>query len=218
MAQQPAWDAFSRGWPEAQVFNLLDDSLSADLMTEGVLTPSLSDRIVSLANYAAATGAVGSQTDGIVFTCSPFGPAIRKARAKLSIPVLLATEAALDVALDGGERIGLVAASADFILPHAADLEDMARRCGKTLQIKQCVPPGALGALKAGKREEYYSRVADAAAQLTDVDTLLFLQFSMAPAAQLVPRIEGRRILTTPDAAVARIKKMLESEVQNLNN
>jgi hypothetical protein len=27
----PAWDAFAAGWPEAVTYNLLDDSLFADL-------------------------------------------------------------------------------------------------------------------------------------------------------------------------------------------
>lgn len=210
MAQQPAWDAFARGWPEAQVFNLLDDSLSADLFTEGTLTSSLSDRIVSLAHYAAGAGAGGHLTDGIVFTCSPFGPAIRKARAELSIPVLLATEAALDLALEAGPRVGLVAASNDFILPHAADLKDLARQSGKPIEVTHVVPPGSLELLKVGKQEEYYRCVADAASAVKDVDTLLFLQFSMAPAASLVPHVEGRRVLTTPGAAVERIKNILK--------
>ena len=51
----PIWDAFEAGWPEAETFNLLDDSLSADLAKEGSLTQGIVDRFVTLGRYAQQT-------------------------------------------------------------------------------------------------------------------------------------------------------------------
>jgi hypothetical protein len=52
--------------------NLLDDSLSADLArSAGGLDARMTARFVALAAYAIGTGA-----QGILFTCSAFGPCI----------------------------------------------------------------------------------------------------------------------------------------------
>jgi hypothetical protein len=59
-------------WPEANCMNLLDDSLSADLARFGQgLDERMHKRFQDLAAYAVGTGA-----DGILFTCSAFGPCI----------------------------------------------------------------------------------------------------------------------------------------------
>ena len=101
-------DAFKRLWPEASLMNLLDDSLSADLARDGSLTQAMTDRFLTLARYAASAGA-----DGILFTCSAFGPCIEAcARHLAPIPVLKPNEAMIEeaIALSGPTgRIGLMA-------------------------------------------------------------------------------------------------------------
>ena len=57
---QPAMAAMAQVWPEAQVANLLDDSLSADLAARhGVIEDSIVERFVTLGRYARSTGADG---------------------------------------------------------------------------------------------------------------------------------------------------------------
>ena len=91
----PIEEAFSRLWPEAQLANLLDDSLSADLAREGALTPAMTQRFLDLSRYAVRCGA-----DGILFTCSAFGPCIDVCAAELApIPVLKPNEAMIEEAI-----------------------------------------------------------------------------------------------------------------------
>src|SRR5688500_7519162 len=61
----PIEAAFAAAWPEARLMNLLDDSLSADLARDGVLTPAMTDRFLALGRYAQGTG-----VHGVLFTCS----------------------------------------------------------------------------------------------------------------------------------------------------
>ena len=69
--------AFERDWPQALRMNLLDDSLSADLAREGKgLDAAMHERFQRLAQYAVDTGA-----QGILFTCSAFGPCPSRARS-----------------------------------------------------------------------------------------------------------------------------------------
>ena len=35
-SQRPTWAAFQAGWPEAEIFNLMDDSLPRDLLVDGM--------------------------------------------------------------------------------------------------------------------------------------------------------------------------------------
>src|SRR3954454_1129627 len=91
----PIEAAFARLWPEATLANLLDDSLSADLARDGALTPAMTDRFLTLARYAATSGA-----DGILFTCSAFGPCIDACARELApMPVLKPNEAMIDEAM-----------------------------------------------------------------------------------------------------------------------
>ena len=90
----PVEAAFARLWPDAELMNLLDDSLSADLAKDGRLTSSMTDRFLMLTRYAVSTGA-----EGILFTCSAFGPCIKTcAGAFPEIPVLKPNEAMIEEA------------------------------------------------------------------------------------------------------------------------
>lgn len=207
-SQVPAWNAFSAGWPEAVIYNLLDDSLSADLATEGALTNPMVDRFLTLGRYAAAAGAQGQTTDAILFTCSAFGPAIAKVKQELSIPVLRPNEAAFDAAVDAGSRIGLIVTFAASLPPLRAELEAVGAERGEELTIVTAVAEGALAALQAGRGEEHDRIVAEAAARLPAVDALVLGQFSLARAAKAIPPVEGRVVLTTPDSAVAKLRRL----------
>src|ERR1700728_2308847 len=91
----PIEDAFNREWPEARLANLLDDSLSADLARDGALTLAMTERFLTLARYAKGCGA-----DGILFTCSAFGPCIQACAQDLApLPVLKPNEAMIEDAL-----------------------------------------------------------------------------------------------------------------------
>ncbi len=103
---RPINDAFAASWPEAQLMNLLDDSLSADLARNGNgLDDAMHRRFEVLGDYAVSTGA-----DALLFTCSAFGPRIKAvSRRHARIPVLKPNEAMIDEACREATRIGLVA-------------------------------------------------------------------------------------------------------------
>jgi hypothetical protein len=79
----PIRHAFTEGWPEAQLSNLLDDDLMPAYTREGGLTPHVTERICALALYAARTGA-----DAILFTCSVFPQAEDLAKQLVRVPLL----------------------------------------------------------------------------------------------------------------------------------
>ncbi len=204
VAMQPIGDAFGQLWPAARITHLLEDSLSADLAAEGRLTERIIERFVTLTRYAHGCGA-----DAVLFTCSAFGVAIEAAASAVPIPVLKPNEAMLEEALTAGRRIGLLATFEPSIPSLQAELEQMAQSRKIPLEITARAIPAALTALHAGCTEDHDRLIADAAHEIGDCDALILGQFSMASAASAIPARPRRKVLTSPNSAVTRLKQLL---------
>jgi Asp/Glu/Hydantoin racemase len=194
----PIEAAFAASWPQVQLMNLLDDSLSADLARDGALTPAMTQRFVQLGRYAVATGA-----DAILFTCSAFGPCIEAVARDQKIPVLKPNEAMIEEAAASGGTIGLLAT-------FAPTLASMPAEFPPNVRVKTCMVDGALAALDRGDVETHDRLVADAAGAVKDCDIIALAQFSLARSAPLVARATGKRVLTTPDSAVRKLRALLQ--------
>ncbi len=197
----PVEAAFARLWPGQRLMNLLDDSLSADLAREGRLTPAMTARFLDLARYAVGTGA-----EGILFTCSAFGPCIEAvAAAHPSIPVLKPNEAMIAEAVaSGARRIGLLAS-------FPGTLASMPPEFPPGVTVVPMLAEGALAALDAGDAAAHDRLVAEAGARLRDCDAVALGQFSLAHVAPAVAAATGRPAFTTPDSAVRRLRALLEA-------
>lgn len=194
----PIEAAFARLWPEARLMNLLDDSLSADLARDGALTPAMTGRFLALARYALGTGA-----DGILFTCSAFGPCIEAVQREFPrIPVLKPNEAMIEEATAAGGRIGLLAS-------FAPTLASMPPEFPPGLDLRPRLAEGALAALDRGDAAEHDRLTAEAARDLAGCDVIALAQFSLASAAPRVAEITGRPVLTTPESAVRKLRRLL---------
>ena len=204
LAMDPIAQSFRRLWPEAQICNLLDDSLTVDLQAHDGNIAAMIPRFDTLTRYAIGNGA-----QGVLFTCSAFGPAIEAARNGLDIPVLKPNEAMLDEALDRGSRIGLVATFEPAIAPILAELQDAARLLGKTVEPEAFLVKDAWAALQAGDQEKHDRLIVDACAATSGCDVVCFAQFSMTSAAAAAQHRSGRPTLTTPDSAVNRLKSLI---------
>lgn len=200
----PIEAAFARLWPDVRRTNLLDDSLSADLARDGALTPAMTERFLTLARYAAGTGA-----DAILFTCSAFGPCIEAcAEALAPMPVLKPNEAMIEeaLALAGPRgRIGLMASFA----PTLASMPPEFAAAAPGITLVPCLAEGSLAALDRGDGAEHDRLAALAAATLKDCDAIALSQFSLARAAEAVAQATGKKVLTTPDSAVRKLKRLL---------
>lgn len=204
VAVQPINDAFARHWPEAQLSNLLDDSLSRDLAAEGRLTDAMKQRFLTLARYAKSAGA-----EGILFTCSAFGEAIELCQRELDIPVLKPNEAMIDEAVAQARRIAIVATFAPAVESMVEEFAQAARAAGRQLQVASFVCPEALDALRAGNPARHDALIRDLVARIADQDLICFAQFSMIDAAAEARPATALDILTTPDSAVLRLRRRL---------
>ena len=196
----PIEAAFGRLWPQAALMNLLDDSLSRDLARDGALTPAMTERFLALGRYARRTGA-----DGILFTCSAFGPCIEAVARELApVPVLKPNEAMIEDAVAMGGRIGLLAS-------FGPTLQSMPPEFPAGARMERSLAEGALAALDRGDGATHDRLAAEAAVRIRDCDVIALAQFSLARAADAVQAATGRPVLTTPDSAVRKLKRLLSN-------
>lgn len=201
----PINEAFAQMWPDAIRMNVLDDSLSADLVANnGVLDEAMHQRFETLADYAVSCGA-----DGILFTCSAFGSCVeRVARKHANLPALKPNEAMISEAValtsGAGQAIGLIAS-------FAATLVSMPPEFPVTSQPVTELVEDAMRALNAGDVGAHDASVVAAAMRLKarGVGAIALAQFSMARAAKAVVAATGLPVLTTPTTAIRLLKQRL---------
>ena len=105
VAMGPVNDAFREIYPEAEVRNVLDDRLLADLQAAGgEFSPGLRRRLAKLIDYGESSG-----TDAILLTCNSYSQVAPPIGELVDAPFFRADDALLDKAVDSGEVIGLIA-------------------------------------------------------------------------------------------------------------
>jgi Asp/Glu/hydantoin racemase len=205
-AMAPIDQAFKVGWPEAQTLNVLDEALYADVPADGTLSVSVQERVASLLRHCAL-----SHADGIVFSGSTFGPAVQAIRERFAVPVLKADEAMAERAVTLGKRILLVGTQKRALPIVHANLDLAAEHAGLAPQIDELWVAGARDALNRGDPEEHDRLIAQAVERAAkDYDVIVLGQLSMAPARARIPQELAQRVVTSPDAVVARMRQLLK--------
>jgi len=198
---EPINTALARDWPEATRMNLLDDSLSADLARSGHgLDAAMHERFQRLAQYALDSGA-----NGILFTCSAFGPCIEAvARRHPSVPVLKPNEAMVAEASVGAGTLGLIAT-------FEPTLRSMPAEFPAHVALDLALAAGALEALNEGDGARHDQLIAAQAARLRErgCTRIALAQFSMARARSACEAASGLPVLTSVDSAIRRLHARL---------
>lgn len=208
VAVDPITSAFAELWPDAETVNILEDSLSVDRAKTTDLSSDMMVRISTLGRYAVEIGC-----DGILFTCSAFGPAIEAFAETVSIPVLKPNEAMFEAALKVGNKVGMIytfEASRDSM---EQEFRETAQAMNPSGTIVSVMAPGAMDALRGGDAETHNALVGDVSEQLGAVDAIILAQFSTSRAADAVRLQTIVPVLTSPDAAVQKMKSLITSVV-----
>lgn len=202
----PVNDAFRRLWPEAGIYNLLDESLSQAVADTGALTPEISSRVETLLRFAIDDTPTGTPVAAVLFTGTAFGPALAKSRLSFPVPILTPHEAAFERAIRAGSRIALVLSFPPSVALLQDQLEEMMRAAGGAHELTVITVPGALDALRRGDTAGHDRIVAEAVGE-TNADTILLGQFSMARAADAARQVTKARIISTPETAVLHLRE-----------
>ena len=201
VAMEPIQRAFATRWPEAEIVNLLDDSLSVDRARDHELTPRMFERFVELGGYAHRIGA-----EAILVTCSAFGPAIERMARELPVPVLKPNEAMFREAIRRGRRVGMLATFAPSVLTMTEEFEQFVAEAGGGATLETIVVEGAMDALRKGDADRHNALIAARAPELAHCDAIMLAHFSTSRALAAVTAAVATPVLTAPDAAVDRIR------------
>ena len=205
VAMEPVNAAMASLWPEAEAVNLLDDGLTIDRAKDGPdLSEELIERFVDFGRYAERIGA-----DGILITCSAFGPAIDRMEAELPLPVLRPNEAMFREAIAAGGRVGMLATFAPAVATMEDEFRQFAAEAGAPAALETVVVPDAIDLLRRGDAEAHNRLVAQAAPRFADHDAVMLAHFSTSRAAERVRREVQVPVLAAPEAAVTRMKTLV---------
>ena len=147
----------------------------------------------------------------MLFTCSAFGTAIEAAKQAVKVPVLKPNEAMIEDAIAAGSNLALLTTFEPSIPSLKRELEELATGRGIQLKLKTRTVPAAITALLQGQGDIHDRLIHAAAAEMGPCDALVLGQFSMARAATGIPAAVGRKVLTSPHSAVARLKQILDA-------
>lgn len=204
VAVDPVKAAFAEFWPNADIVNILDDSLSVDRAQDAELTVTMQNRIGALGDYALSTGC-----DAVLFTCSAFGSAIETLARRVKAPVLKPNEAMFDDALLMGDRIGMLATFGPSIAGMEAEFEEQHRARGSRATLKTVLVEGAMNALKSGDARTHNELVAAAIDRLGEVDAVMLAHFSTSRAMAAVSQRTKKPVLASPRSAVLALRERL---------
>ena len=206
VAMQPIQAAFAERWPEAETVNLLDEGLAIDRAREADLSEAMIERFVAFGRYGNRMGA-----DGILITCSAFGPAIDRLIGTVTTPVLKPNEAMFQAALEQGGRIGMLATFGPSVGTMTDEFDEFVARSGRPATLKTVLVDDAIDLLRKGDVEAHNRLVAARAPEFAGYDAVMLAHFSTSRAAAAVRDAVDVPVLTAPHAAVEKMRRLVES-------
>jgi Asp/Glu/hydantoin racemase len=194
--------------PGVKIFNIADDSLIKNTIACGALTPDTARRVVGYARSAEEAGA-----DYIMFTCSSIGRAVETAAGLVNVPVLRVDQPMAAMALEKGNRIGIIATLSTTLDPTTDLVRRNALQVGKEIELFPHLCEGAFEALMAGDAETHDKLVGDALKAMSEtVDVIVLAQASMARVVEANPSLaEKLPILASPPIAMEYLSKIFNT-------
>jgi len=204
---KPLSDQLKEALPGFRIMNILDDSLIAEIIAEGRLTPAVRRRLYSYYDAAASAGA-----ELILNTCSSIGDAVYAAREFIPVPIVRIDEAMARRAVAEASRIAVLATLSTTLDPTISLVKRCAAEARKTITAISAVAEGAFPAITAGDAATHDRLVAETAKKVAeDCDVILLAQGSMARMEAPLRELTGKTVYSSPRLAIETLKKMLEA-------
>lgn len=193
-----------RALPGVRVVNILDDSLLADVMEAGQVTPPVEERLRAYVEQAHVLGATA-----LLCCCSSIGEAIEAIAPTAPLPVWRIDEAMAEEAVARGPRVAVLATVEATMTPTVRLIERTAHAAGRQVSVTPTLIEGAFAALAAGDAADHDARVTRALEELTRTcDAVVLAQASTARVAAALPAYP-LPILTSPVPGLRRARERL---------
>ena len=192
--------------PDAEVMNIVDDSLLNDVKKEGMLTKEVTRRLLTYALEAQDWGA-----ELILNACSSVGEGVDVIRPLLKIPYLKIDEQMARSAVEKGEKIAVYGTVKTTLEPSARLISHIAEAEKKKVVVDSYLASDAFEALTVEKNQEKHNQILEALIRDTgkQYDVLVLAQASMSV---LIPCLADitKPILSSMDSGVEAAAKALK--------
>ena len=202
----PVANAFKRIYPEADIINIIDESLLRDIKTKGKIDYLGVRRVCRYALCAEDLGA-----DGVLMTCSSLWEAVYAAKPMIKIPAFAINEPMAQEAVSIGGKIGVLGTLKSVLDPTAKLVLKKAKELNKAIQLNKALCDAAFEALISGNAQKHDELLLTEIENISvNVDVLLFAQGSMS---RLLPEALKRvsiPVLECIDSGVKQVRNHFE--------
>lgn len=163
--------------PEVKAIQVVDDSLLGDINAAGGLTPATLRRLYACCQMAQDMGACA-----VFHTCVVAAGAVELIAPFLDIPIIRIDEAAVNAAVETGDKVAVLAMAPAALEQSANFVEQVGNGAGKNMAVERVLLTEAAEALKRGDMaaRDRLAREAILSAASAN-DAVLLAQPSMAP-------------------------------------
>ena len=202
-AMQPFLDRYI---PDVAVVHLCDDTIQRDNIAAGV-------GVIPKRNYFRfaqyAHNLEESGVDLILLACSTFNYAAELARPMIDIPIMQIDRTMMELAVDQGSRVGLLATLSTTVPSSERLLRIVARGKKKPVEITTVLRPEAFEAIQKGDSETHNRILLEAIDNLSGkVDSIVLAQLSMSALEPMLGKT-AVPVYNSGTTGFERIRKML---------
>ena len=195
--------AFDDEFPEAEIINVLDETLLIDF--DDKLTPPLRQRMSNLIRYCQ-----DSHADAIGLACSVYAPVVDSEKDLLEIPLVSSYGPVMSDAVAAGTRIGLIASVSATLSDAEYYLRLAAQKVGTTVEPNLCLAEDLVTIMRSEGQTGLERRLEEEALKLApEVDAILLGQFSFAAALSHLQRVSPVPVLSAPHSSARALKTLL---------
>ncbi len=195
--------AFDEEFPEAEVINVLDESLLVDF--DDQLTPDLRRRITNIIGYCQ-----DNKADAIGLACSVYAPVVESAKDLVHVPLVSSYGPVMADAVTAGPRIGLIASVASTMQDSKYYLHLAADEAGVEIEPQLCLAEDLITVMRAEGQSGLERRLEEEVLKIASkVDVVLLTQFSFAAALAHLEKVSPIPVLSAPHSSARTLKKLL---------
>ncbi len=192
--------------PEVTVVHHVDDTVqNLNFIQKPGVIPKVN--LFKFATYAHFLQEAGA--DLILLACSTFNRAVETARPLIDIPMLQIDRTMMDIAVQEGKRIGLLATVPSTIIPSERLLKMAAEDAGKSIEIETVLSGNAFEEIKKGNVDKHNEILLEEIDKLSSkVDIITMAQVSMSA---LEPFLKNTKVpvLNSGRTAFNKVREIL---------
>lgn len=192
--------------PDVTIVHFLDDAILSEIAAnDNVIPANCYKQLMHIAQAAELCGA-----QALLITCSSISEFADYARHFLNIPIFKIDEPMLRLALERGNRIGVVATIPTTLNPTIRQLYNLAEAQGKKPLVEARLVDKAYEAFSEGNIELHDTTVQLTIKELCQVcDVVVLAQASMVTVIAGLPDMFRKKVLSSPQLGIEAVLKSI---------